>query len=123
MSETVMQLRRFNPATANCATALADAFPSSEAVAKEVGWFAAMPEHERMSIYSSIDILGFAANAAYKHNLAAVSPHGSGPAWGVVNVAGSHLFAFRLATDWWAQTTRGVTKVTHARVVAAWSPY
>lgn len=116
-----MQLRDFSPTSANCGTALADAFPQSPAIAKEVGAFLTMSEWERTTLYSSIDVMAYADNAAYKHGLRQVELAGDGPAWGVATFHGKQLFAFRTSRDWWAQTTRGVMKLTGAKINKAWS--
>ncbi len=115
------QLREFSATSANCGTALADAFPNSTAIVKEVSVFMGMPEWERQSLYSSIDVLAYAENCATKHGLREVQPGGFGPAWGVAMFHGKRLFAFRTARDWWGQTARGVLKLTGARIERAWS--
>ena len=122
MQQREMQLREFSETSANCGTALADAFPNSAAVVQEVGAFLAMDEWERQTLYSSIDVLAYATNCAHKHGLESVDAGGQGPAWGVAHIRGKQLFAFRTARDWWGQTAgRGIVKLTGARIVQAWS--
>jgi hypothetical protein len=115
-----MKLKRFDAATWNCGLAMVAQFPESEALAKEAAAFREMPMTARKRFAETVDVLSFARDAATRYNLPELDLTGNGNAWGVALFSGKHIFVFRVATHWWAQTALGVLRIDSRCIVAAW---